>query len=134
VHEALATALAAVLHDVTVAGGIIPQVRDEQWSDVPGQECAVLYWADGSGFGVHVMLGESPDQQLASLADQVQDGEVGQLPAERLPATWPECPRHPNSHPMSAVALDGAAVWVCPKDSWAISRVGELSGPPARRG
>jgi len=40
---ALSQALAPVLRDLQNSGGPRPEVRDEQWSDFPGQVTAMLY-------------------------------------------------------------------------------------------
>ena len=45
------------------------------------------------------------------------------------PATWPECPQHPDSHPPMAAVLEGRAVWICPRAGDLVSDVGRLRAP-----
>lgn len=51
---ALSEALAPVLRDLGNSGSLVPDVRDRQWSDVPGQVTAVLHGPDGTAQGVSV--------------------------------------------------------------------------------
>ena len=44
--------------------------------------------------------------------------------------TWPECPTHPNTHPLEAAVLSDRAVWRCPKSGDAIAEIGTLQGDP----
>ena len=44
----LGEALAPVLDDLRNSGGPVPEVRDSQWSDFPGQVTAMLHAVDGS--------------------------------------------------------------------------------------
>jgi hypothetical protein len=113
VDSKLSEALAPVLDDLRNSGRPIPDVRDAQWSTFPGQVTAMLYAADGSGQGVSAMAAEPLPQRIASVADQVQEWAVEELCRVRRPATWPECTRHPDSHPMAAEVRDGRAVWTC---------------------
>ena len=44
--------------------------------------------------------------------------------------SWPECPLHPDSHPLRAeVGVDEVLVWTCPKEGAVMARVGDLPGP-----
>ena len=49
------------------------------------------------------------------LADWVQEWAVEALWSLGRSATWPQCPHHPDSHPLAPVERAGRAVWVCPK-------------------
>jgi hypothetical protein len=68
---------------------------------------------DGSGsalgFGAHTHSAE----WLAATADQLQDIVIDARRSVGLPVTWPECPSHPATHPLSPVVDAGGAVWVC---------------------
>lgn len=132
VDSKLSDALAPVLDDLRNSGGPIPDVRDAQWSNFPGQVTAMLYAADGSGQGVSAMAAEPLPQRIASVADQVQEWAVEELCRVRRPATWPECTWHPDSHPMAAEVRDGRAVWTCPRSGDASDRIGSLRAPPGR--
>lgn len=118
--SALSEALAPVLRDLENSG-------DRQWSDVPGQMTAMLYGPDGSGQGVSAMAGEPLPDRIASVADQVQEWAVEALWHAGRPATWPECPEHPGSHPLAAQLRDHRAAWACPKTGILICLVGELA-------
>jgi hypothetical protein len=61
VDSRLSEALAPVLDDLRNSGGPVPDVRDAQWPDFPGQVAAMLYAADGSGQGVSAMVAEVRD-------------------------------------------------------------------------
>jgi hypothetical protein len=126
VDGTLAEALAPVLRDLENSGSVIPEVRDNQWSDVEGQATAMLHSPDGSGQGVYVMAGESLAQRIASVADQVQEWAVEELCAVGRPTNWPHCPQHRSSHPLSAVERDGRAVWTCPVTGDPASDIGQL--------
>jgi hypothetical protein len=127
VDSALSEALAPVLRDLENSGAPFPDVRDRQWSDVPGQLTAMLYGPDGSGQGVSAMAGERLPDRIASVADQVQEWAVEALWHAGRPATWPECPEHPGSHPLAAQLRDRRAAWACPETGILICLVGELA-------
>lgn len=126
---ALSEALAPVLDDLRNSGGPVPEIRDEQWSSFPGQVTAMLWAADGSGQGVSAMAAEPLAQRIASVADQVQDWAVEELCRTHRPATWPECPWHPDSHPLAAMIREGQAVWACPQSDRATSSIGSFRAP-----
>ena len=125
-QQVLVTAMAEVMRDLVDTSGLRPRVADHQWSDVPGQLTATLYGLDGSGQGVYVLAGESLPVRIASLANQVQDWAVEELWREGRPATWPECPHHPGSHPLAAVVDGERAVWRCPKSGRVFAEIGSL--------
>ncbi|HEY6481075.1 MAG TPA: hypothetical protein VIZ00_13665 [Streptosporangiaceae bacterium] len=127
---ALAGALAPVLHDLRTSGSVLPEVRDQQWDGIEGQATAYLYSPDGSGQGVFVMTGEPLPQQIASVADQVQEWAVEELCSVGRATNWPPCPQHPGSHPLSPVAQGSQAVWTCPATGLAISEIGQLGPGP----
>ncbi len=69
----------------------------------------------GSRVGVYVPADDDESAQLVRLADLVQDVIVEELPARGRPAVWPECPDHPDSHPLQPAETDGPAMWSCPR-------------------
>ena len=71
--------------------------------------------------------GDDEPDQLAQLADQVQEWAVEELWNRGRSATWPECPFHPNSHPLEPAAVAGAALWRCPKTAERVAAIGALS-------
>jgi hypothetical protein len=128
--------MAPVLRDLRAAGAIVPEVRYEAREDRgPDYVCAFIAPAGrtADGQGVWVELAASLSERVVQLADQVQEWEVEELCAAGRPATWPECPEHPASHPLEPVMDDdGAAVWRCPRSGLAICAIGELGGRDQR--
>lgn len=129
--RALAEALSPVLRDLANSGSVLPDVRDQQWTDFEGQVTAMLFSPGGSGQGVSAMADEPLPERIASVADQVQEWAVEELCSVGRPTNWPQCPQHPGSHPLSAVVRDGRAVWCCPKTGYVAAEIGQL-GPPVR--
>lgn len=120
-------ALDPVLRDLRATCAVRLVVREE-WHDQIG-ELAMLYAPDGSGAGLVVRFGSSAAERTADFADQAQDWAVEALCAESRPAVWPECPEHPDSHPLEAGVVKGAAVWSCPRSRRVAAPVGGLGGP-----
>jgi hypothetical protein len=126
-------ALAPVLHDLRAGNAVVPEVRYEAREDPgPGYVCAFIGPAGqtSGSMGVRVALAATAAERVAQLADQVQEWEVEELCAVGRPATWPECPEHPGSHPLEPVVTDaGAASWRCPRPGLTVCAIGELAGP-----
>jgi hypothetical protein len=133
-RSVLDAALAPVLADLRAAGAIVPEVRYAAAQDRGPDSVGAVIGPDGQAAaagsqGVWVALAESAAERVASLAEQVQEWEVEALAAAGRPATWPECPAHPASHPLEpAVAADGAATWRCPRSGLAVGAIGALGG------
>jgi hypothetical protein len=122
-RDELHAVLDPVLADIRAAGAILPVIEEHAWAD--DEAISVYLWSqDGYYAGVQVLRDQPPAERLAWLADQVQDWEVEELAAAGRPATWPECPQHPGTHPLSAVVLDDVAVWQCPAAGTVAFRVG----------
>jgi hypothetical protein len=120
-----------VLRDMRASGAIVPDIR-EQALDVLGPDavCAWIQHPRNTGsMGIRVRLDLPPAERLADLAEQLQEWEVEELAATGRPATWPECPSHPNSHPLSPESHDGEAVWSCPVSGQVMARIGALRAP-----
>jgi hypothetical protein len=112
-----------------------PDIR-EALADLSGREglaCAIFYAPDGSGQGVSVALGQDSAEQVARLADQVQEWAVEALWAAGLSAVWPRCPSHPDSHPLVARVERDEAAWFCPRTDELIAPVGRLPTIALRR-
>lgn len=80
----------------------------------------------GSGRGIFVMTHLAVAEQVASVADQVQEWAVEDLWGRGLSTSWPGCPEHPGSHPLEAVVRADRAVWVCPRSGAVVAAVGAL--------
>jgi hypothetical protein len=131
-REVILKAMAPVLRDLEVSGAIVPDVRYEAHADEgrDGRE-GVHAWIKGddtSGWNVWTPTEESsPAEQVWWLAQQVQEWEIEELWHEGRSTTWPECPEHPNSHPLEP-GIDGGdtAVWRCPISQNISCAIGEL--------
>jgi hypothetical protein len=125
----LNAALDPVLRDLDGVG-LRPRIEPYQWSSSPGQLTAMSWWPTGDGAGIWVMANDSLEQRVAMLAEQIQDVAVGTLPSIGRPAVWPECPDHPDSHPLQARYDGTAAVWACPRTGRRITEIGHLGTAP----
>ena len=76
--------------------------------------------------GIRVQVSLPALERLADLADQLQEWEIEELAAAGRPATWPECPQHPATHPLAPQARSGQAAWCCPASGQVISVIGAL--------
>jgi hypothetical protein len=125
VDELLHQAMEPVLRDLRGAGIAAPRIEDDDWSDDPDAAAVMLWSSDGSGTGVYVSRSAPACERVAAMADQVQEWAIEELWGQAS-TSWPECPRHPNGHPMKATTRDGVAVWSCPADQTPFSEVGAL--------
>ncbi len=109
--------------DLVAAGKPVPGVKDEDWIELPEYASAMLCGADGSRVGIrmHVVAGEW--DRVAEVADQVQDWVIDEL-WPTAPTNWPPCPRHPETHPLSAATRGSVAWWVCPADGTTFAVIG----------
>jgi hypothetical protein len=128
VHEELLAALEPVCRDLRTNCAVPPDIREApadpgRWE---GLACAMFYAPDGSGQGVSVVLGQDPAEQVARLADQVQEWAVEALWTAGLPAVWPHCPSHPDSHPLIARVERDEAAWFCPHTGEPVTPIGQL--------
>ena len=123
---ALSEALAPMLQDLGTCGVPLAEVRDNQWSDFPGQVTAMLHDADGTAQGVFAMAAEPLPERVASVAGQVQEWAIEALWRAGRSANWPECPEHPNFHPLKPAVQRDRAVWVCPKTHHQMGDIGRL--------
>lgn len=109
--------LAPILRDITATGAILPEVQEEAHEDLGAD--VVSAWVQGPdgifGSGIRVDMHVAPEERLADIAEQLQEWEMEELAAAGRPATWPECPEHPNSHPLSPQVRNGVAMWCCPR-------------------
>jgi hypothetical protein len=89
----------------------------------------MLHDTDGTAQGVFAMAAESLPQRIASVAGQVQKWAVEALWRAGRPATWPECPELPDSHPLTATVQEDRAVWICPRTGHMLNEAGRLRDP-----
>lgn len=118
--------LGHLLRDLAATGGPVPRIDWASWAE-PERDSATLYGVDGAGIGVAVTVQADPPAQLVELAEQVQEWAVEALWHQQRPATWPHCPRHPNTHPLTAELVSQRAVWMCGAERVVIAPVGSLS-------
>ena len=128
-REVVREAAEPVLRDIAAGGAIGLELREEARADRGDQiVCAWASTADGvTGVDIWVSLGNSVAERVAELAEQLQEWEVEALWAAGRSATWPECPEHPDSHPLEPVVEGGGgAVWRCPRSGDVICAIGAL--------
>ena len=128
--------LEPILRDMRSSGAIVPDVFEEAHDDLgPDYMCAWIQPPEGAGpqhagsQSIHVQVSIPVPDRLADLADQLQDWEVEELAAAGRSATWPECPQHPDSHPLAPQAHGDQAAWCCPASGQVISVIGALPSP-----
>ena len=122
--------LEPVLRDMRSSGAIVPDILEEAHDDLgPDCVCARIQTPGGAGSrGIRVQVSLPAPQRLADFADQLQEWEIEELVAAGRPATWPECPQHPGTHPLAPQARGDQAAWCCPASGQVISVIGAL--PP----
>ncbi|HME63454.1 MAG TPA: hypothetical protein VKG61_01005 [Streptosporangiaceae bacterium] len=120
--------LEPVLRDMRSSGAIVPDILEEAHDDFgPDCVCAWIQTPGGAGSqGIRVQVSLPAPERLADVADQLQEWEVEELAAAGRPATWPECPQHPDTHPLAPQARGDQAVWCCPASGQVISVIGAL--------
>jgi len=74
------------------------------------------YWVPAETHGASLVVEIS-----RWLQEQVFDGQG----SETWGKAWPECPGH--RHPPDPRVVDGAAVWVCPRDDHVLGPIGRLA-------
>jgi hypothetical protein len=120
--------LAPVLRDIEASGVILPTIQEQTCEDVDDEFVSVMAWgSDGTGMAVFIPSERLAVERVARLAEQLQEWEIEELAAAGRSATWPECPDHPNSHPLEPVVDDEKmAVWRCPRTARMICAIGAL--------
>ena len=103
----VAEALPRVLRDVERTTGMVVRVDSDSW-------------------GLSVPAEDDLETRVAAVADQIQEWVVENKVSLDGSSTWPECPQHPRTHPMSAQVVDGLAWWVCPRNEQPEARIGDL--------
>jgi hypothetical protein len=127
VDDGLPAPLRIVLRDLLAHCAVSPTIREvADGSHDEDEAVLMLYAPDGTGHGVTVRRGDDLPRDVADLAEQVQGWAVEALWGEGLPAVWPQCPTHPDTHPLTADVDRGSAVWRCPRSGTVIAPVGRL--------
>jgi hypothetical protein len=124
----LDSAIAVVVQDLRSSGGPDLNIVDSDWSAVEGQITVMIRNPSGTGMGLYIMRDWTFTQQVAAIAEQIQEWAVEELWSVGESATWPQCPRHPDSHPLQAAVENDTAVWKCPVLDVRIAEVGRLGG------
>ena len=110
-----------LLRDMRSNGAIVPDVLE-----AAHEFCVQSPDGAGSPWSIRVQAGLPPPERLAGLADQLQEWEIEELAAAGRPATWPECPQHPDTHPLAPQARGDQATWCCLASGQLISGIGAL--------
>ncbi|WP_159705627.1 hypothetical protein [Arthrobacter sp. 18067] len=115
-----------VLRDVSSGGLEEPRIEESDWADDPQVLSAMIYSIrDSTGQGVSVKGDLPRAEQLVSVADQVQEWVIEENGPTN--SNWPQCPWHPNNHPLAAQLVDDQGVWACPVLNTPAALIGELS-------
>ena len=124
-HPQLVRALEPVLRDLRTAGPPVPRIEGSDWPGDDGVAGAMLWRADGTGAGVSVVPDRPFAEQVAHVAEMVQEWAIdGLWGTERT--NWPPCPEHPGTHPLEIRLTGAGAGWTCPRTGVTVCRVGEL--------
>ena len=132
-REVIEKATAPVLRDLEVSGAIVPVILYQSTDGDSGdglREGVCTNIALGAGHGGNVWIPTeecSSAEQVWWAANSLQEWEIHELWEFGRSTTWPECPEHPNTHPLEP-DIDGkdAAVWQCPRTQRAICAIGAL--------
>ena len=99
--------------------------------------CAWIQGPDRAGEGIWILLGGSPAEQVADLAEQFQNWAADRLVGTGRSPEWPLCPAHPahpaDPHRLNPEVRDDTAVWVCAGSEQVICEIGTFAGPGDRR-
>ncbi len=78
--------MAPVLRDVQASGAVSPVIWEETQDGVHDEWVSVMLWsADGTGMGVFIPTEPTAADQVARLAEQVQEWEIEELAAAGRP-------------------------------------------------
>ena len=123
-REMIQAAIAPVLRDLQASGAIVPEVHYEGHPE----RGRVGAWFFSGG---DPLLDYPAAERVVRLAGQVQEWEIEQLAKAGRSATWPECPEHPDSHPLEPDVNDeDVPVWYCPRSKDVICDIGALASRP----
>lgn len=122
----LREAVAPLLCDMEATGQSRPDIRAEAHADRgAGIVCAWIGDPGGTGRSISVLASAQRGDQLADLAEQLQDWARGTQASPHRPE-WPDCPAHPGCHRLEPCALGETAGWECPQANRVIAEIGAL--------
>jgi len=128
-RSVIRNAVAPVLRDMEASGAIVPEILYQSSAD-DSRDGVTTDIALGGGHRGHIWIPTSeysPAEQVWQAADQLKEWEVHELWEAGGPATWPECPEHPGTHPLEPdIDGQGSAVWQCPRTQQVICAIGAL--------
>lgn len=115
-----------LIMDIEATAGIVPDVEDTSWDPDPEAVSVIVGKAGIKQQGVRIWLNLSPAERLADLARQVQEWQIETQWRAGGNTSWPNCPIHPDRHPMAAEVRGESASWCCPELGTAVGKIGEL--------
>jgi hypothetical protein len=121
-------ALRPVLDDLerTCPGLVEPVPWDRGRRDDRSLDGAI-WLRDVNGYGpIFVAQFDDLGDLRLQAAETVQEAAVEALWSRGYSAVWPQCPDHPDTHPLDARTTAGGLVWVCPRTARSICAVGRL--------
>ena len=125
-------ATAPILHDLEASGAIVPEILYHTSGNYSrdGRDGVTTDIARDGGHDGNVWIPTeecSSAEQVWWAAEELQEWEIHELWEAGRPATWPECPQHPGTHPLEPGTDDmDTAVWRCPSTQQAICAIGAL--------
>jgi hypothetical protein len=127
----LGRAIAPLLADLAASGMSLPDIREEAHEERQAPSvCGWIQRLDGTGEGISVLADTSPAEQVAELAEQVQNWAADQMHDAGRTPEWPACPQHPSTpHRLDPEVRDGRAVWTCRQTGQVIWPIGDLVRP-----
>jgi hypothetical protein len=131
-REVIQKATAPVLRDLEVTGAIVPEILYQSSHDDSrdGREGVSTDIGRGGGHGGDVWTPTeetSSAEQMWWAAYELQEWEIHELWEAGRPATWPECPQHPDTHPLEPdIDAGDTAVWRCPRTQRVVCAIGAL--------
>ena len=124
--------LSPILHDLGTTCAVGVEIREigvvvgEMGMEVSFDVCPAL----GSETRVTFLGTGKPSQDIADLADKIQDVATDALWFEGRSNVWPECPEHPASHALRPMVAAERPVWRCPLTREVIAEIGNLPATP----
>lgn len=125
VSRQISDAVESVMKDIRTTGAPMPVFENLSEEGDFENTPVFLRSSDGTGHGLVILAGARDQEQLVSIADQVQDWVIDEL-VDGV-SNWPPCPIHPMNHPLKASVSNERAAWICPTNATEIAIIGGLS-------